>query len=123
MGREKMNRVTTLLAACFVLLAATILPVMRAVAQQPTVTDDNLDQMISNAKTPADHEAIAQYYDREAAANEEKAKVHHATHHTYADFKIKPPDMGPHCDELAKGYERAAAEDSKLAAAHRAMAK
>ena len=118
-----MKRVTTLLAAGVVLLAATMLPVTRAVAQQQTVTDDNLDQMISNAKTPADHEAIAQYYDREAAENEEKAKIHHATHHTYADFKIKPTDMGPHCDELAKGYEQAAAEDKALAAAHRAMAK
>jgi len=39
-----MKRVTMLLAAGLVLLAA----------QQATVTSDNLDQMIENAKTPAD---------------------------------------------------------------------
>jgi hypothetical protein len=118
-----MKRLTILRAACLVLLAGTTLSVARAAAQQQAVTADNLDQMISSAKTPADHEAIAQYYDKEAAVNDEKAKIHHATHHTYADFKIKPPDMGPHCDELAKNYEKAAAEDKALAAAHRAMAK
>jgi hypothetical protein len=118
-----MKRVTMLLAAGFFLLAATTLPVMRAVAQQETVTDDNLDQAIASAKTPADHEAMATYYDKEAADNEAKAKLHHAVHHNYEKFKWKQSAMGPHCDELAKFYQRSADQDKALAAGHREMAK
>lgn len=118
-----MKRVAMLLAAGFILLAAATLPTIRASAQQEVVTDDNLEQMIANAKTPADHEAIAAYYDKEASANEEKAKIHHGTHHAYERFRIKPPDMGPHCDALAKYYQRVANEDKALAAGHREMAK
>jgi hypothetical protein len=118
-----MRRVSLLLAAGFLFLAAAALPTIRASAQQEVVSDDNLDQMIENAKTPADHEALAAYYDQEAAANEEKAKIHHGTHHAYERFKIKPPDMGPHCDALAKYYQRVANEDKALAAGHRELAK
>ncbi len=119
---KKMKRVTMLLAAGLVLLAAVALPTFPAVADQE-VTDANLDQMIANAKAPADHEAIAAFYDKEAADAEEKARIHHATHKTYESFKIKPIDMAHHCDELAKFYERAAKQAKQLAAAHRAMAK
>ncbi len=67
-----MKRVTILLAAGLVLLAAVSLPIIEAGAQQTAVTDDNLNQMIASAKTPADHEAIAAYYDAEAAENEKR---------------------------------------------------
>jgi hypothetical protein len=120
---EKMKRVTVLLAAGLILLAAASLPTFRAGAQETVVTDDNLDQALASAKTPADHEAIAAYYDKEAASNAAKAKLHHAVHHNYDKFRIKPPDMGHHCDELAKFFQRAADQDKDLAAGHRKMAK
>jgi hypothetical protein len=118
-----MKRITMLLAAGFLLLGAATLPTIRASAQQSVVTDDNLDQSIASAKTPADHEAIAAYYDKEAADNEAKAKLHHSTHHAYENFKMKPTSFAQHCDELAKWFQRAADQDKALAAAHRAMAK
>lgn len=59
-----MKRLTILLAG-ICLLAATTVPVMRAVAEPGVVTNDNLNQMIRNAKTPSDHEMIAEYYDTE----------------------------------------------------------
>lgn len=118
-----MKRVTVLLAAGLILLAAASLPTFRAGAQETVVTDDNLDQALASAKTPADHEAIAAYYDQEAASNYAKAKLHHAVHHNYERFRSKPPDMGPHCDELAKYFQRAGDQDKDLAAGHRAMAK
>ncbi len=119
-----MRRVILLLAGAVLMLAATTLPAFRAVAQQTVVTDDNLDQATASAKTPADHEAIAAYYDKEAADNENKAKIHHAQHHIYEKFHLKVgTDMGPHCDALAKEYQRAADQDKALAAGHREMAK
>jgi hypothetical protein len=118
-----MKRVTVLLAAGILLLAAVTLPTFRAGAQGTVVTDDNLDQAVANAKTPADHEAIAAYYDKEAADNTAKATLHHAVHHNYVKFRWKQSDMGPHCDELAKWYQRTADQDKDLAAGHREMAK
>lgn len=118
-----MKRVTVLLVAGLILLAAATLPTFRAGAQDTVVTDDNLDQAVANAKTSADHEAIAAYYDREATDNQAKAKLHHAVHHNYVKFHWKQTDMGPHCDELAKFYQRTADQDKDLAAGHRKMAK
>lgn len=117
-----MKRVTGLLIAALMVLAV-ILPTVRAGAQTATVTDDNLNQMIANAKTPADHEAIAAYYDKEAARLAEYARLHHSTHETYEKFRLKPPDMAHHCDELAKSYQRGADQATALAKEHRAMEK
>ena len=52
-----MRRVTIFLALILVLFAAGTPSTIMAGAQQAVVTDDNLDQMIANAKTPAEHEA------------------------------------------------------------------
>lgn len=95
-----------------------------AMGQSQTVTDDNLDQAIANAKTPADHEAIAAYYDKEAAEDEAKAKLHENAVKEYKAFpSMKPVGMAAHCKNLAKLFKEAAEQDKELAAAHRAMAK
>ena len=86
-----MKRVTMLLAAVLLLLAAAGLPTMRAGAQQAVVTDDNLDQMITSAKTPADHEAIAAFYEQQAADAKKKAELHRNTADTYRKLKISKP--------------------------------
>ncbi len=118
----KMKRVTMLVAAGFVLLAATTLPVMRAVAQETIVTDDNLDQMIENAKTPADHEAIAKYYDQQAAKHDEEAKLHQEQVKAYAT-NPRLSTMQMHCSRLIEFSKEAAKEDRQLAHDHRMMAK
>ncbi len=117
-----MKRSTWLLVPALLILAATALPTVRASAQQPAVTDDNLEQMIANAKTPADHEAIAAYYDKEAADAEAKAKLHHAVKKNYESFHMKPPDMINHCDQEAKYFKDAADQAKAMAADHRKMA-
>jgi len=116
-----MKRQMMLMVTCIVMLGTLFMPVYRASAEE--VTDSNLDRAIAAAKTSADHEAIASYYDKEAADAEAKAKLHHAMHHRYEDFKLKPADMAHHCDELAKYFERVADQDKSLAKEHREMAK
>jgi hypothetical protein len=113
-----MKRVTILLAAGLVLLAAASLPIIKAGAQQAAVTDDNLNQMIASAKTPADHEAIAVYYDTEAAENEKKASLHSRNKNMYSKL-----DFSAHCNALIGEYQQAAKQDKALAAFHREMAK
>src|SRR5215472_8825673 len=118
MGRRKMKRVTMLLAAGLVLLAATTLLTMRAVAQEDhVVTDANLNDKVKNAKTAADHEMIAEYYDKDAADNQQKAELHK----TMANVYFKGP-MPAHCYYLAKAYQQAAAQAQALAAGQRQMA-
>ena len=114
-----MKRVTLLVAAGFVMLAATTLPTMRAVAQEDhVVTDANLQQKVKNAKTEGDHEMIAEYYDKEAADNQQKAELHKVMGMVY--FKGPAP---AHCHYLAQAYQQAADQDKALAAAQRQMAK
>ncbi|MFZ0888547.1 MAG: hypothetical protein WA005_08855 [Candidatus Binataceae bacterium] len=117
-----MKRLMWLLAPALLVLVASALPAVRASAQQPVVTDDNLEQMIANAKTPADHEAIAAFYDKEAADAEAKAKLHHAVEKNYESFHMKPSDMINHCHQEAKYFKDAADQAKAMAADHRKMA-
>jgi plasmid stabilization system protein ParE len=119
-----MTRITTLLAAGLVLLAAAALPTVRAGAQQPAVTDDNLDQMIASAKAPADHEAIAAYYEKEAADAKGKADLHRRAAESYRKLNLtKPPGMANMCDRVVGMWDKLAADASKLAKDHHEMAK
>jgi hypothetical protein len=86
----------------------------------------SLEQMITEAKTPADHEAIAAYYEKEAQATHQK----HAEHKKLADFYAAPPALKTksgtlfvHCNEAAKKYEEIAKEYEAMAHMHREMAK
>ena len=119
-----MKRVTILLAAGFVLVAAASLPIVRAGAQQAVVSDDNVGQMVANAKTPADNEAIAAYYEQQAAEAKKKADLHRRMAETYRKLQIpKPVYMAEMCDGMAKLWEKIASDDERLVKAHREMAK
>jgi hypothetical protein len=113
-----MKRLNVLLAAALVLVATASLSTIQAVAQGPTVTDDNLSQSIANAKTAADHEAIATYYDQEATDADKKAALHRRS-----ASNVKPVGMANMCNSLAKYWDKVAAQDKELASAHRKMAK
>jgi hypothetical protein len=89
-----------------------------ASAQIPTVTDDDLAQSVANAKTAADHEAIAAYYDQEAAEAEKKAALHRQS-----ASNLKPVGMANMCNSLAEYWGKVAEQDKQLASAHRKMAK
>ena len=119
-----MKRLTILFATACVALIAASLPGMRAAAQATAVTADNLDQMITSAKTPADHEAIAAFYDQEAAGAKSKAELHRKAAETYRKLKIsKPVYMAEMCDGIAAGFQKTATDAEKLAKMHREMAK
>lgn len=95
----------------------------------PTTAEEaaSIEQMIVSARTPADHAAIAAYYDKEARAAHEK----HAEHHRMAETYAKLAHAGPwkrtgsraHCEAVASQYEQIAKEYEALAKLHQAMAK
>jgi hypothetical protein len=84
----------------------------------------DIDQMISTAKTPADHEAIAAYYDKEA----QEASQKQAEHKKMGEMYKKNPSLiksnfSFHCDQIAADYGKTAKEYQDLAKLHREMAK
>ena len=87
----------------------------------------NLEKAVTEAKTPADHEAIASYYEKEAATAKDKAAEHRRLAEIYrtqaASGRAPLQPMGMHCQQLVQIYESAAADNAALAAAHRQMAK
>lgn len=122
--RMTVKRITILLGVVLILLAATVLATIRAGAQQAVVTDDNLEQSITSAKTPADHEAIAVFYEQQALDAKKKAAIHRNTAAIYRKLNIaKPVGMAEMCDNIAAMWDKIAADNSKLAKAHQAMAK
>jgi len=92
----------------------------------------DLPNAIENAKTAADHEAIAAYYDAEAKAARATAEEHRKMAATYRSFRAPAGAKGvrstlhrtmpEHCDKVVASYEAAAAEFEGMAAAHREAA-
>jgi hypothetical protein len=118
-----MKRVTMLLAMGLALFAAAV-PTIRAIGQQKMVTADSLDQAITEAKTAADHEAIAAYYEGQAEDTKKKANLHRRTAEAYRKSGMsKQVYTAEMCDKIAAMWDKIAADQEKLAMAHREMAK
>jgi hypothetical protein len=112
-----MNRFVAMMSAGVV----AILLSGGAVGAEPVVTP----AQITAATTPADHEAIAAAYDKEATSLEAKAREHEQMAKAYSSAGPKKgmdsAAMHAHCATLAKRYSEAAAENRELAKQHRAM--
>jgi len=86
--------------------------------------EKSIEQMLTEAKTPADHEAIAAYYDKEA----QEAHKKHAEHQKMKEWYKNTPAVSKggfstHCDALISYDDKAAKEYEALAKLHRKMAK
>jgi hypothetical protein len=113
------------------LVVATVSAVGVVAAQALDASD--LPQAIENAKTAADHEAIAAYFDEQAKEARAAAARHEKMGATYKKHPPTSPksgsghafhaQMGEHCDDLVSQYEEAARDYEAMAAAHRAEAK
>lgn len=103
------------LVACFLLLGGFVSS-CASTKGQPDIL-----RMIVEAKTPADHEAIAEYYDRQTTEAESEARFEEAMAERYR--QIHPRWLtADHCIKIAQDYEGIAQQNSQLAAAHRALA-
>ena len=92
-----------------------------SVAQEGT----SLEQRINNAKTAADHEAIAAYYDQEAKAAHQKHEEHLKLKAAYEKIPhlASKTSLPWHCSTIAENYNKTAKEYEALAKLHRDMAK
>jgi hypothetical protein len=114
-----MNTQNNFLAALAAILALCLANPLPAAAE---VTE----AQIAAARTAADHQAIANMYEADAAVAEKKAKEHEAMARAYRSAggsKANPASMAQHCGRLVKDYTNVAADYRALAAEHRSMAK
>jgi hypothetical protein len=86
----------------------------------------DMADMVKNAKTAADHEALAAMYDKEAADAKARAAEHRQMAQTYKSNTGRGTGasaMPQHCASLAKSFDEEAAMYEKMAATERAEAK
>jgi len=106
-----------------IVLAAGILAPASTIS---AAEEPNLDKMISSAKTPAEHEAIAAEYKRQADAAKAEAAMHvemGAAYKKAGGSMTGKLHFDTHCDNLVNLYKKIAKEDEALAKAHEEMAK
>ena len=96
----------------------------RACAERPPSTareGKNIVQKVRDAKTPADQQAIAAFFEKEAQAAQQAAKQHNELKAVYA-AKPDMQTMVSHCDMLVKQYQEIATELTAMADMHKKMA-
>lgn len=111
-----------------VISAATAILAVTGLSYLPfssAAEETNIEQMIEQAKTPADHEALAAYYEKEAQAAKQKYELHKKMEAAYSKFPSlkQKSNILFHCDTLAKDYETMAKQYEMLAQIHKEMAK
>jgi hypothetical protein len=82
---------------------------------------ESIAQKVRDAKTPADHQAIAAFFEKEAQAAQQEAKLHGQLQDTYAE-RPDMPMMVSHCEMLVKHYQEIAKELKTMAEMHKKMA-
>jgi hypothetical protein len=120
-------RLTTFAVALGMLTA--VVSVAADAAKDKPMSKSELRNLIVNAKTVADHERIAQYFEAEAARYEAESKEHGELAQLYQRNTSSTPTKYPgssqsfqHCDSLSKSLQQAAKDARQLAAEHREMA-
>ncbi len=93
-------------------------PLAAQTAKAPDLTDEELMTLIQNAKTPADHEKLAAYYDQTATDLATTAARHKELAVIY---RRMPPEK--HCKNIAISAAKGAEDARAIAEHHRTLAK
>ncbi|PSJ16885.1 hypothetical protein [Nitrosomonas supralitoralis] len=86
----------------------------------------DMGQAVQNAKTSADHEALAKYFEDNAKEMQSKLQDHQKMYEQYQSesqhYGRQGVDMETMCRGLIRTYEQAVKENMEMAASHRKMA-
>jgi hypothetical protein len=99
--------------------------VLASCASGPNAPPPDLTQRVEAARTPSDHQALATYYDQQAAAARASAADHRKMGSSYTGMYAGGrggASMSAHCNEIVRNQESIAAEYEAMAAGHRQMA-
>jgi endonuclease III len=85
----------------------------------------DMSQSVQNAKSKADHEALAQHYEEAAKEMQLKVEEHKKLLSQYQSesylYGRQAEDLKAHCQRLIDVYEKAAEENLSMAKLHRQM--
>ena len=85
----------------------------------------DMSQAVQNAKTKADHEALAEHYEEAAKEMQLKVDEHKKLLSQYESksylYGRQAEDIKAHCRRLINVYEKAAEENLSMAKLHRQM--
>jgi hypothetical protein len=92
------------------------------------LSKEQVKELIGSARTAADHERLAAYYQDEAARLQAEQRDHNEQAAEYLKNPSshpvpKYPTMGQHCRELADYYGQAAKKATELASMHEELAR
>jgi len=99
--------------------------VLAGCASAPGGPSPDLLQRIESARTRGDHEALATYYTKQAAAARALATEHRKMAQSYQGMFAGGrggASMPAHCNAIVRSQETIAAEYDAMAAGHRQMA-
>ncbi len=123
-----MTRKLLAITAVLVITAAAFAQALSAQQPKPEhLSKQQLNTLIATAKTPADHQRIAQYYKEKAQDYLAQAKEHEAMVAAYkansslSTNKNQASTIG-HCEYFVKTFKALAANSDELAALHERMA-
>lgn len=121
MTTQIQRKVRFLAPVALLLLAFFAAPAV--VAASSAITDENVAERTVQAKTAADHQALAEYYQEKVKEAEAQVARHERMINGLRKAAGKSyRSMGRHCRRLIASYSDAAAEYGDLAALHAEMA-
>ena len=111
----------TLLLSALTLAIVAMAPVR---ARAEVVTDANVSQMMASAKASADYQALAAYFNAQAADAAAKVKTHEAMLASVKGGGGKgAANFAPHCETLISSFKETQKQYEALAAQYTAAAK
>jgi hypothetical protein len=118
-----MRRLGTVVVLMLLLIPVVL--VTRSGAQDSgPITDQNVAERVASAKTAADHQALATFFQAQAAAAGEKVKEHEAMAATSKQLGGKPAQSwAQHCSSLIRSYKTAQKDYEALALEQEKLAK
>jgi len=122
-----MKSVLTAVALSIVLTLSAVAASATTQPQAEKLTKQQLQSLIASARTPADHQRIARYYEAQAQSDLAQAREHAQM---AAQFKQNPITTSSkwstgtvnHCEYLAQSLTKEAAKMQQLAQDHEQMA-
>jgi hypothetical protein len=110
----------TVIVGGLMVVAVSFLSLGRVVADDHMA---HMEQMITGAKTAADHNALAAMYDKEAQEARQKQAEHLKMKEWYEQHPaLNKTNFSFHCQQITLKYEEMAKEYEMLAKMHRDMA-
>jgi hypothetical protein len=83
----------------------------------------SIETKILNAKSKADHQELAEYYEKEAKSLRASVQLQQEMYDVYGKVGFSEKNvLRRHCASLAKEYEEAARENLEMAKIHRRLA-